>query len=223
MKILRHAVGIGGLVVAGCSNGVPQDSLDGVSSTVEPASDSAVVSFEWNAVYEEGITFAQFLESTEQRREIWLSNYERATVPFDVLDRTRAIPGEWRLLVVAEDWCGDSAHTIPYLARLVDEVSGLEMRVVNSETGAAITDAHRTPDDRGATPTVVILDAQGRDVGCWVERPAALQDWFLEEDDRSRERLDRKYAWYNWDVGESTVAEVANVIAAAAAGTPVCR
>lgn len=178
----------------------------------------------WGDLYTGGITFEAFLSSADRRVETWNANYSGAAIPSEVLDRARSIPGTWRVLAVAEDWCGDSANTIPYLAKLIDEVEGFEMRVVNSTAGRAVMDAHPTPDGRGATPTVVVLDGEGNDVGCWVERPAALQDWFLAAEGtvEDEQLYERKYAWYDWDVGNSTVSEIVSVIEAAAAGTPRC-
>src|SRR5688500_621170 len=70
--------------------------------------------------YAKGITFAAFLDKTESRRAQWHANYNDAAVTADMVTRMRALPGRRRLLVVAEDWCGDSVNTIPYLARLID-------------------------------------------------------------------------------------------------------
>jgi hypothetical protein len=176
-------------------------------------------------LFEEGATFDAFLEATERRRETWHGNYERAAVPDDLLARARAVPGTWRLLVVAIDSCGDSANTIPYLARFVEEVDGLELRVVEPDVGRPVMDAHLTPDGRGATPTVVVLNEDGEDVGCWIERPAGMQSWWIvnTEELSGREKLDRKYAWYDEDGGYHTVLEVVEAVEAAARGERVCR
>ncbi|MBT8336468.1 MAG: thioredoxin family protein, partial [Gemmatimonadetes bacterium] len=176
-------------------------------------------------LFEEGMTFDAFLEATERRRETWHGNYERADIPADLAARARAVPGSWRLLVVAIDACGDSANTIPYLARFVEAVDGLEMRVVEPDVGRPVMDAHLTPDGRGATPTVVVLNEEGDDVGCWIERPAGIQSWWIvnTEELSGREKLDRKYAWYDEDGGYHTVLEVVEAVEAAARGERVCR
>jgi len=170
------------------------------------------------ALYDAGMEFAQFLDEAERRRDTWHANYEAGAPPAQLVQQARRLGDGWRLLVVAEDWCGDSANTIPYLARLVDEVPGFSMRVVRSEAGQSVMDRHPTPDGRGATPTVLILDAQGRERGAWVERPSALQSWFLNGAERLEEEdlYARKYAWYDWDKGESTVREIVELISSAA-------
>ncbi|MCL4212440.1 MAG: thioredoxin family protein [Gemmatimonadales bacterium] len=176
------------------------------------------------ALYESGVPYETFLAKAEARRAMWVRNSEQAAVAPDALASAQAIPGRWRILVSAVDGCSDSVNTIPYLAKLVALVPSLEMRIVQPGPGRVIMEAHRTPDGRPATPTVVILDGEGRDVGCWVERPAALQEMALKA--REAGTLDEfqrnKQGWYDADAGASTVREVVAVIAAAAAGTPLC-
>ena len=82
----------------------------------------------------------------------------------------------------------------------------------------------RTPAGRPATPTVVILDGAGNDVGCWVERPAALQAKAVEA--RAAGTLEdfgrNKQLWYDTDAGASTIREVVAVLKAAATASPRC-
>lgn len=195
-----------------------------VSATATPPAEAAPRDSSLLALYESGVPYETFLAKAEARRAMWVRNSEQAVVAPDALASAQAIPGRWRILVSAVDGCSDSVNTIPYLARLVALVPSLEMRIVLPGPGRVIMEAHRTPDGRPATPTVVILDREGRDVGCWVERPAALQEMALKA--REAGTLDdfqrNKQQWYDADAGASTVREVVAVIAAAAAGSPLC-
>lgn len=193
------------LVAAGCTaEAAPSDPVD---------------------LWSEATPFEPFLAGAERRVDTWHANWERSRVPGDLLARASAVAGSWRLLVVAEDWCGDSANTVPYLARLAAEVPGLELRVVDSDVGRGVMDRHPTPDGRAATPTVVILAEDGSEAGCWVERPSELQRWWIDNPeglDRDAQ-LEAKYAWYDEDAGESTMREVVERLEAAAAGVPICE
>lgn len=177
-----------------------------------------------STLYESGVTFAEFLDDADRREDTWHGNFGAAEVPESLLERARAAGGSWRMLVVAEDWCGDSANTIPYVAHLADLLDNVEMRVVDSEVGRAVMEAHPTPDGRAATPTVVLMDEAGSEVGCFVERPAELQTWFLEQEDQLEEDdlYDQKYQWYDDDAGATTVREVVEMIEGAASGAYVC-
>jgi len=220
-----RAASIAALVLgAGCQRGAEEPATNTATEVAREASppDRAVSPFA--QLYDDGVAFSAFLASADQRRETWHDNYERSALPAPTMERLRALSGAWRLLVVAEDWCGDSANTIPYLARLVEAAEGLEMRVIDSQAGRRLMEAYPTPDGRPATPTVLVLDGAGREVGCWVERPTALQEWFLANEDRLEDEdlYDRKYAWYDWDVGEHTAADLLDVLEGAAAGDVIC-
>lgn len=176
------------------------------------------------ALYARGVDYPRFLAAARARRETWVRNGETAVVPADALALARTLTGHWRILVVAVDGCSDSANTIPYVAKLVEMVPALELRVVSPEAGQAVMEAHRTPDGRAATPTILVLDGAGREVGCWIERPKALQDQAIAA--RAAGTIERfasgKQGWYDADAGASTVREIVAVLQAAAAGAPRC-
>lgn len=178
------------------------------------------------ALFEAGRTFPEFLASVRARKATWDGNYAAgATLDSGLVARARAAAGPWRLLVVAVDGCSDSANTIPWIARLVEQVPGLELRVVLPGPGAPVMAAHRTPDDRAATPTVVLLDADWREIGCFIERPRPIRDWMLTE--KAKVGADsagtHKAAWYAADAGRSTLIEVVEMLEAARRGTPQCE
>lgn len=178
-----------------------------------------------SALFVAGVDFPTFLEGTRARREMWHDLWGEAKLDPVMVERARAAGGGWRILAVAEDSCSDAVNSLPYVARLVEELPGVELRVVTSGPGRSVMEGHRSPDGRATTPTVVVLDPEGAVVGCWVEQPAALQSWWLNPDPEasSRERMERKMAWYADDAGRETVRELVEVLEGAAAGRPVCR
>jgi hypothetical protein len=184
----------------------------GLAFLPQPAPPRAI---DYAAVYAGGVTFAAFLDAAESRPDEWRSRYSNAAVSPDTVSRLRALPSRRRLLVVAEAFCSDSLATVPYLARLVDAAPDkIELRVVNSRTGRPIMEAHRTPDGRAATPTVVVLAADGPPIGAWSERPSTLHAWVLEHNATlTRKDLhDRIAEWYTADGGHSAVAEILALI-----------
>jgi hypothetical protein len=167
------------------------------------------------ALYAQGGSFAEFLDRVRARREEWRAHYNDATVSPDLMTRMRALPERRRILVVAADQCLDSANTIPYIARLVDGApERLELRMLDTTRGRPIMEAHRTPDGRAATPTVVILGEDGRFLAAWTERPSSTQTWFLEQQKVMMQKPlhDQLEAWYAGDAGKTTVAEIANLL-----------
>lgn len=178
---------------------LPVDAADTSAPTATTA-DSATL-------YSRGVSWDKYLASTRAQRDTWLKNAGRE-VPPDLVQRFERAGNGLQLLVVTADWCGDSVHSVPYLATLAGR-AGVGLRVVDFRTGKAVMEAHRTPDGRASTPTVVLL-RDGKEIASWVERPAALQWWFLGTAGQigETERLERKMSWYDWNRGADALTEI---------------
>ena len=167
---------------------------------------------DYAAIYAKGVTFAEFLEHAEELKTEWQDNYASAKVEEASLARAKALKGQWRLLIVAEDWCHDSVGTVPYLAKLADaSPDTIAVRILHKAEAESVTAAHRTPDSRQATPTIVVLDAGGGVKGTLIERPAALLEYSKEHWKR-----DERRQWYVDDQGRHAVAEILDIIEGAA-------
>lgn len=159
------------------------------------------------AAYAQGVPWDQYLAKARVQRETWLKNAGRE-IPPALVDRMQRVSSGLRLLVVATDWCPDSVHSVPYIAKLASR-AGVELRILSMQTGKAVMDAHHTPDGRASTPTVVLLRGD-QEVGAWVERPASLQWWYLDIADQlsEEELLERKTSWYDWNRGSDALTEI---------------
>jgi len=159
------------------------------------------------ALLDQGLPWTEYLASTKQQHDLWVRNAGRA-VPADLVERLRKAGANLRLLVVAEDWCSDSVNSIPYLGSLAAK-AGVDLRVITSEPGKPIMEAHRTPDGRAATPTVILI-RNGKEVAAWVERPAVLQTWMLGPGAAldQADRQQRKTGWYDWSRGDDALREI---------------
>ena len=163
-------------------------------------------------LFESGQTWTQFLAGVSAQRELWMKTESGVTVPADFVERGRKASPGLQLLVVAEDWCPDSAYSLPYIARLAQS-AGIPLRIVGREAGEPLMRAHPTRDGRSVTPTVVML-RNGRDVGAWVERPAELQQMFLSMSTNAENarRFSQRHLWYESDGGLTVLKEVLALI-----------
>jgi len=158
-------------------------------------------------LFDQGRAFGEFVDTVKAQRDIWRKNVANASVPPDLLARFTRVSAGLQILIVAEDWCPDSVHTVPYISRLAD-AAAVELRVVDRKDGQSVMQRHTTPDGRQVTPTVVLL-RHGRDVGAWIERPVPLQRLFqsLADPESARQFSDR-HRWYAADRGRTTLAEL---------------
>jgi hypothetical protein len=180
------------------------------------ASPVATADSTYRALYESGITFTDFVAKATARKEQWEGNYALKVAPDALVTRATAAGAGWKLLVVTVPSCGDSVNSVPYLASFVEKVPGIEMRLIDNVVGKPVMEAHRTPDGRGATPTVILLDSEFNERGCWVERPVPLQMAMKEPNFGSRQE------WYDKDRGASSLEEIVAMVEAAHAGSVKC-
>lgn len=174
----------------------------------------------YETAYRAGRTFDEFLAAVEANRELWHAMASRARIDPDLTARLRTIPGEWRLLILADDWCGDAVNILPVVARLVEDVAAVDIRIVGREEIEGLMDRHLTDGSR-SIPVIVLLDHTFSCRGWWGPRPAGLQAWFQEEGrylpkpDRYRE-LRRRYAR---DRGAAIATEITDLIETADFGS----
>jgi len=163
-------------------------------------------------LFESGQTWQQFLAGVSAQRDLWLKTESAVTVSPDFVERAKNASRGLQLLVVAEDWCPDSAYSVPYIARLAQS-AGIPLRVLDRKAGAPLMRAHPTSDGRSVTPTVVMW-RNGRDVGAWVERPAELQQMFfsMSTSPENAQRFSQRHLWYESDGGRTVLKEVLALI-----------
>ncbi|MEX2282601.1 MAG: thioredoxin family protein [Gemmatimonadota bacterium] len=190
-----------------------------VLSTVSVSFAHAQASIDYQALFQKGREYPEFLGAAKARKQLWDQNQGRAVVAADVLARAKPFGGKLRLLVVAIDGCSDSASIIPHIAKLA-QLSGIELRIVApDDSGRVVMEAHRTPDGRAATPTIVLLDASYQKLGVFVERPSTLHTWYEERKKTgiAQSKLtEQKLEWYARDAGHTTLLELVALMEKAA-------
>ncbi len=164
---------------------------------------------DYEGAWERAEPFKQFVDSASHQREMWLGVYQRTVVPESLVDRAAAAGGPWRILVLAEDWCGDAFNTVPVIARLADRIPDVEVRILKRDENPAVMEAHLTGTAR-SIPVVMLLDGEFREHGWWGPRPAELQEWFQAEGRamESKDRYREIRRFYARDRGRTTLEEI---------------
>jgi len=179
---------------------------------------------DYGEYWERGLTWGHFLEDeVEKNVELWKGVYDTHRTPEWAVERVEALGGDWRLLTIAEDWCGDASNTVPVVVRFVEAASNLDLRILKRDENPELMDNYLTNGSR-SIPVVIVLDADARPVGHWAPRPAELQEWVVREK-RSGERPSKEIyrdarRWYARDKGESTLRELIEILERANGGVP---
>ncbi len=176
--------------------------------------------FDFAAFWSQAVPYDAFVAASElKHRGLWHGLHRLARIPAWAL---AAVPPDagLKLLVLAEDWCGDASNTIPILAKLSDLAPGIELRILRRDEHPDVMDQYLTNGAR-SIPVVIALDRDFRELGHWGPRPRLLQEWVLEERKKGTPK-DQLYPevrrWYARDAGETTLQEVLST-----AGLPTVR
>lgn len=117
-------------------------------------------------------------------------------------------PRTW--LVITEDWCGDSAQTLPILAAIAQLNPQVDFVIVDRDTNPDIMDRYLTNGSR-SIPILVARDAKGNDLWTWGPRPDAMLALIEEWKAAGRPKEDwytELHTWYAHDKGTSTEADI---------------
>jgi hypothetical protein len=174
---------------------------------------------DFKPIWEQAATFEEFVASCKvEHCGLWQGVYRLARVPEWARN---AVPegSPRKLLVIAEDWCGDASNTVPIIAKLADTVPGLELRIIQRDVHPEVMNQYLTNGAR-SIPIVIAMNESFQELGHWGPRPTELQAWVMANRAilSKAELYPQVRKWYARDRGETTIKEVLEV-----AGLPVAR
>ncbi len=157
----------------------------------------------------DAVPYTRFVENAGKNCGLWEGVYDTARVPDWAVEKACDRARDGRLLVIAEDWCGDASNTVPILARLGDQAQCLEMRVIGRDVHPELMNRFLTNGTR-SIPVTIALDSEFRALGHWGPRPTELQAWVRENKDTMPRDERYRYVrrWYAKDRGATTLREV---------------
>jgi Thioredoxin len=167
---------------------------------------------DFESLWQQALPYDAFLAASEQHRGLWEGIYRIVRLP-EFAYRSLPAGTKRRLLVIAEDWCGDASSTVPILARFADCVPGMELRLLRRDEHPALMDRYLTNGSR-SIPIVIVLDESFHELGHWGPRPAVLQTWVMENRPLvpKADLYPQIRKWYARDRGETTLREVLAIL-----------
>ena len=171
---------------------------------------------DFRTLWDGALTYEAFLARSTKHKGLWEGIAQIARIPDWAASAVP--PGITRkLLVIAEDWCGDASSTIPVVAKLVSLVPALELRVILRDGNPELMNRYLTNGSR-SIPIVIVLDEEFRELGHWGPRPRELQAWVMANrlTVPKAELYPKVRQWYARDRGETTLREILEI-----AGLPV--
>ena len=119
--------------------------------------------------FAEGLTVAEYVAQMQTNRDAFARLLAEAPLRPEDREAIATREGKIKILVITEDWCPDSLRTIPVLARLVDGLPHVEMRVFLRDDNPDVMDQYLKRGQFRAIPVFAVFDEEMNEVGRMIE------------------------------------------------------
>src|SRR5256886_1370590 len=126
--------------------------------------------------FDQGMTYDAYKAQMTRNRERLEENEKRVDLGKEDLAAFRGLPRPVKVLVLAEDWCGDVIANLPVLGRLARESGKLDVRVFLRDQNDDIMQRYLNKGQFKSIPVFVFFDEAFKELGHWIERPASVTD-----------------------------------------------
>jgi hypothetical protein len=133
------------------------------------------------ARWDKGITYDAYKAAMTRNQERFAQNEAGAALDPATVKVFKALPKSLRVLVLAEDWCGDVVANLPILGRLAKEVGTLDVRVFYRDQNLDLMERWLNQGKYQSIPVFALFDENFRELGHWIERPASVTERRAEE------------------------------------------
>jgi Thioredoxin len=124
--------------------------------------------------FEQGLTYEGYKAQMTRNRDRIEATEASLELPAEDLAFFAQLPRPVHAVVLAEDWCGDVMNNLPVLAKLSQAGPNLHVRVFLRDQNLDIMDQYLKDGQFRSIPVFAFHDEDLRDIGHWIERPAAL-------------------------------------------------
>lgn len=113
-------------------------------------------------------------------------------------------PQVW--MVLTEDWCGDSAQNLPYIAKIAYCNEYITLRILPRDKNLDIMDQYLTDGKSRSIPKLVAFNIDGNELFQWGPRPLEAQKLVqdLKSEGLSKDEYNEKlHLWYGRNRGKN--------------------
>lgn len=171
----------------------------------------------YTEAWEEKLNRSMAELSSDERRYLHYVryNWERAaaveqayTASAELKEVMAAISSPQLWMVLTDDWCGDSAFSLPIIARAASLSDQVTLRILRRDDNLDIMDQYLTNGSR-SIPKLVAFSEDGEELFQWGPRPAdaaALREKLIAEGAEGKDVVEQLIGWYE-DGGYEDVEE----------------
>ncbi|MDP4115229.1 MAG: thioredoxin family protein [Bacteroidota bacterium] len=186
----------------------------------------------FDVIVNKGLSYEQYTKLTteqiEDSQKKVLSEAEKGLLGYTVLNQHRSkrldktysvsdslnntllkvtVPQVW--MVITENWCGDSAQSLPVLAKIASVNPLIQLKIVLRDENPEIMDKYLTNGTR-SIPVMVAFSNDGDELFKWGPRPEGAVKVIQQAKAEGLEKekmYERLHAWYAKDKGKEIESE----------------
>jgi hypothetical protein len=133
------------------------------------------------ARWDKALTYEAFKAGMTRNQERFLENESRVVLDPETVRTFKSLPQTLRVLVLAEDWCGDVIANLPVLGRILKEAPRLDVRVFYRDQNLDLMERWLNQGKYQSIPVFAFFDENFRELGHWIERPASVTERRAQE------------------------------------------
>lgn len=159
--------------------------------------------------FAQGLDFAAYAEKLGDDGHKFLARQEKIKInPADAVFFA-AIREPVHILILSEGWCPDCVVNVPIIAQIAQLNPRLQIKIFPRDENLDIMDAFLT-DEKRTIPTIVFFDGEFREIGRWIERPAAVRKGFVAGTKEEKAAVKRDYLQGKYE--NDTVKEIRRIL-----------
>ena len=146
--------------------------------------------------------YFNYLKLNYSRQNRWL---KKAEINEDLIQVINLIQQKQEWIVITEPWCGDAAHTIPFIYLATKHSSMIELKFSWRDSAPFLIENYLTNGSK-SVPKLIVRDKKNNDLFTWGPRPVACQQLYekLKQENADFETVKVQLQnWYNTDKGKS--------------------
>jgi len=161
------------------------------------------------------------LNEHEEKYQITKLNYHRMIrikntfqISENLRDILSSILAKQKWLVLSEHWCGDSAQSLPIIAKIADLNNKIHLKIVYRDQNLDLIDSYLTNRTKGI-PKLIAFSENGNELFTWGPRPKEASDLFQREKAAGLEKqeiLKKLHLWYGRNRGNAIESEFFTIL-----------
>lgn len=133
----------------------------------------------------------------------------------ELVTQAEKVDRPWVWVILTEGWCGDSAQSIPVIAKISELNSNIRLIMISRDEHPALMDAYLT-DGKRSIPKLVCLTSDLKELGTWGSRPDPAKQILQKYKEKYGEQFRDHYnefteelhLWYGRDRTQTIQAEL---------------